>query len=71
MAQSYANVEFTHKQKNETRHYTFTPSEERDFTMYVTLHRLAYWLPELEEEENGALVTENHLARLAIKQFII
>lgn len=71
MAQSYSNVEFTHKEKNETRHYTFTPSEERDFTMYVTLHRLAYLLPELEEEENGVLVAENGRARLTIKQFII
>lgn len=71
MPQSYTNVEFTHKGKKETRKYTFTPSELRDLTMYVILHRLAYTLPELEEEEDGVLVAENSRAKLSITQFLI
>lgn len=71
MAQSYARVRFYHKDKNHLREFTFTPAENYDLQMYVILHRLAYLLPELEEEEDGELVAENLRAKLTILQFSI
>jgi hypothetical protein len=71
MAQSYARVRFYHKGKNQQREFTFTPAEITDLIMYINTHRLAYLLPELEELEDGVLISENTNAKLSIEQFCI